>query len=488
MSGRLSSTDGLPAGVRSPAYRRNDHGPGIVHIGLGAFHKAHEAVYTDDALAAAGGDWRIIGISLRSSAPSEELTPQSCLYATIERDAGGSSARVIGSIAAALHLGSDRGAVIDALCAPATKIVSLTVTEKGYGIDRGTGGVDLAHSAIAADLADPEHANGVAGLLVWALGRRLEAGIPPFTVLCCDNLPENGTLVRSLLIDFARRTQPALAGHIAADVAFPATMVDRIAPARSAETLKLAEEMLGQEDAAAVECESFRQWVIEDRFPTGRPAWEAGGALFVDDVRPFEKMKLRVLNGTHSMLAYAGFLSGRRYVRDVMGDPALATLVSRHLAAAATTLEDLKGVDLSDYARSLSRRFANPHLAHETYQIAMDGSEKMPQRIFAPALDALDSGQSVEAFAFATAAWMRYTLGRTDAGESFDLRDPLSDALKPTVTGSISAEDVIDHLYGVEGLIPRGLARDPLWTAAVHRHLDNMLALGMPRAVEVAAA
>ena len=488
MTRRLRSIDDLPEGVGRPAYRREEHAPGIVHIGLGAFHKAHQAVYTDDALASSGGNWRIIGVSLRSTTPAEELAPQDCLYTTIERSTEGSHARVIGSLAAAYSLRTDRDAVLAALCAPETKIVSLTVTEKGYGVDRATGGVDPRHPAIAGDLADPAHPQGVAGLLVWALGQRRAAGAPPFTVLCCDNLPENGPLVRSLLIDFARRTAPDLAAHIASDVAFPATMVDRITPARGPETLRLAEELTGHADAAAIECEAFRQWVIEDRFPTGRPAWEAGGALFVEDVRPFEEMKLRMLNGTHSMLAYAGFLAGHKYVRDVMADPDLATLVKRHLAAAAATLDDLPGIDLIAYADDLAHRFANPHLAHETYQIAMDGSEKMPQRIFAAAIDAAREHQPLEAFAFATAAWMRYVLGRTDADEPYDLRDPLSASLTPEEGDTISAEGLIRHLYGLDGLIPEELKQHREWTDAVAGHLRKMLSVGMVPAIAQAAA
>ena len=487
MTRRLTTTDKLPEGVARPAYRRENHGPGIVHIGLGAFHKAHQAVYTDDALAVAGGDWRIIGVSLRSTSPAGELAPQDGLYTTIERSAAGTGARVVGSIAAAYCLQTDREAVLRALCEPATRIVSLTVTEKGYGIDRTSGGVDPDHPAIAADLADPDNPRGVAGLLVWALGQRRAAGVAPFTVLCCDNLPENGPLVRSLLIDFARQAVPGLADYIASDVAFPATMVDRITPARHDATLRLAEELTGYKDAAAVECETFRQWVVEDRFPTGRPEWEAGGALFVKDVRPFEEMKLRMLNGTHSMMAYAGFLAGHKYVRDVMADPALASLVRRHLAAAAATLDSLPGVDLAAYAEDLARRFANPHLGHETYQIAMDGSEKLPQRIFAPAIDALRRGQFPDPFAFATAAWMRYTLGRKDNGHAYDLRDPREAELQGLLCSRPPAEQIVANINGLSGFIPAELAGSATWQGAVGKHLDRMLSSGISEAIRVAA-
>ncbi|WP_305971633.1 MULTISPECIES: mannitol dehydrogenase family protein [unclassified Mameliella] len=485
---RLGTLDQLAQGVRRPDYDPAAHGPGIVHIGLGAFHKAHQALYTDDALASAGGDWRITGVSLRSLEPAAELKPQNGLYTLIERGVEGSTARIIGAIDRALSLSTDRRAVLDALCDPATRIVSLTVTEKGYGIDRATGGIDRSHPAIAADLADPDDPQGVAGLLVWALAQRRQAGAPPFTVLCCDNLPENGTLVRSLLVDFARETAPDLANHIANDVAFPSTMVDRITPARTEATLALAREMTGVEDRGAIECESFRQWVIEDRFPYGRPAWEAGGAVFVEDVRPFENMKLRMLNGAHSMLAYAGFLAGHRYVRDVMGDPALAALIRRHLAAASATLPPLPGVDLTVYAKDLAARFANPHLGHETYQIAMDGTEKMPQRIFAAACDATDRKQGLAPFAFATAAWMRYTLGRDEAGKTYDLRDPRSALLTPPPDVPVTPEGLHDRLTAIPDLIPARLTEAPGWRDAVIARLAVMLDQGMRPAIEAEAS
>lgn len=476
MTSRLTGLEVLPESVRRPAYRPERHHPGIVHIGLGAFHKAHQAVYTDDALAATGGDWRIIGVSLRSSAPAEELTPQNGLYTVVERSVEGTSARVIGAIAQAVCFTKDRQTVLDALCNPATKIVSLTVTEKGYGIDRKTGGIDRNHPAISADVAEPEAPKGVAGLLVWALRQRRAAHVPPFTVLCCDNLPGNGQMLRGLLVDFARTAAPDLVEHLSTDVAFPSTMVDRITPAPTPATLALAANLTCHDDNAAIECESFRQWVIEDDFPTGRPAWEAGGALFVKDVRPFEEMKLRMLNGTHSVIAYAGFLAGHKYVRDVMADKTLSRLVERHLKAAAATLAPQPGVDFATYATDLRTRFANPHLAHETYQIAMDGSEKMPQRIFAPALDALARRQPLEAFAFAAACWLRYLLGRTDAGDHYALRDPREEEIVLALDGARTAEDIQTRISSIAGIVPRALAKDAGWQRLVTGNLSTLLA------------
>ena len=487
MTQRLHAVENLAESVARPSYDRTALGAGIVHIGLGAFHKAHQAVYTDDALAAAGGDWRIIGVSLRSAVPAEELAPQDGLFTVIQRSEAGSKARVIGAIAMALCLKTQRQDVLAALVAPETRIVSITVTEKGYGIDRSTGGIDRNHPAIAADLANPEEPSGLAGLLVWALGHRRAAGIEPFTVLSCDNLPENGPLVRGLLTDFARNAVPELADYITGNVAFPATMVDRITPARSAATLDLAREMTGRQDEAAVECEDFHQWVIEDNFPTGRPAWEAGGAIFVDKVRPYEEMKLRMLNGAHSMLAYSGFLAGHKYVRDVMADPDLAVLVHRHLLAAASTLDPLPGVDFRRYALELESRFRNPHLGHETFQIAMDGTEKMPQRIFAPAADAVRKDLPLGPFALATASWMRYTLGCTDHGKPYALRDPREEEIRQSNPAE-SAEEIATRLLGLSGFCPELLRENPEWMEKVISNLDQIMALGMETALSRAAA
>jgi fructuronate reductase len=480
---RLDTSTVLPRGIRQPGYQREELGAGILHLGLGAFHRAHQAVYTDDALARSGGDWRITGVSLRSSQIARDLNAQDGLYTCVERGEDGARTRVIGALSRALSLTEDRAAVLSALTSPSTRIVSLTVTEKGYGLNRATGGVDIQHLAISADLARPAAPIGVAGLLTWALARRRQAGVAPFAVLSCDNLPENGRLLRGLVIDFARRTDPQTAEFISTSVSFPSTMVDRITPAVTPDTLSLAESLIGAEDRAAIACETFSQWVVEDRFPTGRPDWEAGGALFVEDVCPYEEMKLRMLNGTHSMLAYAGFLSGHAVVRDVMRAPLLAELVRRHLHSAARTLDRIEGIDLGAYASDLARRFANPHLAHETSQIAMDGSEKLPQRIFAPALAALEQGQPVDSYAFATAAWMRFTLGRSDTGVRYDVADPLATQLVPSATDAADAASVIARINAIPGVVPSNLAASPEWQEAVQHRLHRMIKCGMSEAV-----
>jgi fructuronate reductase len=484
--GRLSD---LPAAVRRPAYDLRNHGTGIAHIGLGAFHRAHQAVYTDDALAAKGGDWRIVAISPRGTDVVDALAPQDGLYTVLTRRPDGTEARVIGCIAAAIAAAREPQRALAALADPAIRIVSITVTEKAYGILRASGRIDPAHPAIARDLADPRMPASPIGLIVEALRRRREAGTTPFAVLCCDNLPENGRLIRSAALDYAGRLDPALGDWIADAVAFPSTMVDRITPASTEETLREAERLTGLRDLGAVETEPFTQWVIEDDFPQGRPAWEAGGALFVEDVEPYERMKLRMLNGSHSLIAYAGHLSGCRYVRDAMAWVPLTRLVERNLAAAAATLAPLEAIEFSQYGHQLLERFGNPAIAHETYQIAMDGTEKLPHRHFLPAIETLERGGDISSFSFTTAAWMAYcaAAGRPDA--AFELQDPRKDEIAAAVAAAGSDASALSAaLHALPDLWPERLRDRPDWRSAVETRLSRMLREGMRAAVSHEAA
>ncbi len=480
---RLSSSSDLPDNVRVPSYDRAQSA-GMVHMGTGAFHRAHQAVYTDDALEKSGGGWMITGVSLRSPDVADQLNPQNGLYTLLTRGSGGVEARIIGSIGSVLVAPKEPEAVLAALAAPETKIVSLTITEKGYGFDAGSGGLDRKHSAIAADLADPRHPRSAIGFIVEALRRRREAGLPGFTVLSCDNLPANGRVAQTLVTKFAKAVAPELASYIAGNVSFPSTMVDRITPASTDKTFEDVRRLVGADDAGAVETEPFTQWIIEDDFVAGRPDWETGGTLVVTDVAPYEKMKLRMLNGAHSMLAYSGFMAGHRYVRDVMGDPSLALLVARQMKAAAGTLDPVPGVDLDLYAQELQERFRNPAIAHETYQIAMDGTQKLPQRLIEPALTALERGQSPEPFAFAVAAWMRYALGRKENGETYALRDPREKEIASRLeeVGG-DAGVVVAALSGLPGLFPAKLAENSAWTEAVAGKFSVMLNKGMSAAI-----
>lgn len=483
---RFHSLQNLPATVAKPGYDRDAAGVGIVHIGLGAFMRAHLAVYTDDALAAAGGDWRITAIGLRSRDAIDQLNDQNGLYTLLVRDAE-TAGRVIGSIADAIHAPSDPEAVLATLAAPSTRIVSITITEKGYGIDPATGGLDVKVPAIAADLAsDLSVPQSAVGLIVAGLARRRAQGTGPFTALSCDNLPENGHILKRLVLDFARRRDGDLADWIAANASFPATMVDRITPPQTEKTLADARGLVGADDRAAIETEPFSQWVIEDDFCAGRPAWEKGGAVMVTDVRAYERMKLVMLNGTHSMLAYAGHVAGHKFVRETMADPDLKRLIDRHMRTAATTLDAVPGIDLDQHREALLARFANPTIDHPTYQIAMDGTQKMPTRIFDATLAAIDKGTDTKSFAFATAAWMAYVKGAIDG--AYAIRDPREAELLSEARSAASPEALLNALFALPGFVPDALKSQVDFRENVFSRLRVMLEDGMRAAITREAA
>lgn len=468
--------------ARFPNFVRGAHGTGIVHLGLGAFARAHLAYYTQAAIERSGGNWRIVGASLRGTDVADALNAQDGRYTLIERGRDGTRADMIDVIDHVIAGPDLSQLLLEALTSADCRIVSISVTEKGYGI-RASGGCDPDHPAIRGDLEKPDLPKGVIGLIARALELRFAAGTPPFTVLSCDNLPDNGAQLHLATIDFARRSgRSHLAQRIAEDVAFPSTMVDRITPASTDQTFADALALTGYEDLAAVETESFSQWVIEDKFPLGRPDWEAAGALFVPQVNAYEQMKLRMLNGSHSLLAYSGFLSGHRYVRDVMGDAALSKLIERHLKAAAGTLPKL-AVDLSKYANDLLARFANPAIAHETRQIASDGSQKMPPRIFEAALAAMDRKQDLASFAFATAAWMRYLTGIDEQGQSYPIIDPRAGEISAALAGARNATQIFAGIAAMADLMPQRLAKDAFAKLVIAR-LETIQLHGMKGAIE----
>lgn len=465
----------------------SDRGIGIVHFGPGAFHRAHQAVYTHDAMVKGAGDWHIMGVSLRSTDTTDVLNRQDGVYSLAIRQGDGEiDLRLIKSIARAESASRYPAKIIDQLVSRQTRIVSMTVTEKAYGIVRHSGKVDPGHEAIAHDLKNPDTPIGVVGIITKCLDLRKAGKSLPFTVLCCDNLPQNGDLVRSGILDFARHAfGNDLANWIEEFGTFPNTMVDRITPASTSAFLEEVTQSLGVQDAAAVETEPFSQWVLEDKFVLGRPRWEAAGAIFVDDVSPYEKMKLRMLNGAHSLIAYMGYLAGKTYVRDVMADKKMSQLVSSHIAAAAKTLRPLEGIDLQIYADQLIERFENPNIAHETHQIAMDGTQKMPQRIFDPAMDALQNGHSIESFAFTTAMWIAYCKGSNHARGTYEIRDPREAELKAAYNQAANnAEEVCAAFFKIPELFPISLIEDVGWRSTTSNWLQLILKTGVDAAID----
>ncbi len=473
----------LPASVARPRYDRSAITSGIVHLGIGAFHRAHQAVYTESVLAAGDTRWGITAASLRSPDTRDALAPQAGLYALNIRGETDRLA-VIGSVLGVLVAPENPRALLDALCAASTAIVSLTVTEKAYCRDPSSGVLDEHHPDIVHDLAHPKAPRSAIGFLATAIARRRAEGIAPFTVLCCDNLPANGHAVHRVLSDFARMRSAELGAYVAGEISCPDTMVDRIVPATTDEDRARVAVALGVEDAWPVIAEPFTQWVIADRFSAGRPDWETAGATMVQDVAPFEAMKLRLLNASHSGLAYLGYLAGKETVADAMADPGLAAFAARVMEEATPTLAVPPGTDVAGYKRSLQERFSNPALRHRTWQIAMDGTQKLPQRILATMADRLAAGLPIYTQALVVAGWMRFVTGVDEAGRPIDVRDPKAAELA-AITGRAGpvAARLAPALLEMEEVFGT-LGRDTRVRAAVIAALTRLYAVGAARAVQ----
>jgi fructuronate reductase len=432
---------------------------GIVHLGIGNFHRAHEAVYTEEAMLAAGGDWGICGVTLQGDvAKRDALMAQDGLYSVIERGPDGVRVTVVRALKEVLAMPYDRTRLFALLADENVRIVSLTVTEKGYCRDTKTGDVDRDHPGIAHDLTHPQEPSTVPGILSAALALRREAGTPPFTVLSCDNLSHNGAALKQAVVSFARARDAALADWIDTQVAFPSTMVDRIVPSTTDADREAASHALNMEDAAPVPCEPFRQWVIEDRFPAGRPAWEKAGAQLVDDVMPFEIAKLRMLNGTHSTLAYLSMLAGFATIDEAIAHAPLKKLIHAMMTQEiAPTLDVPPSFDVLAYRDALLARYANAALKHRTAQIAMDGSQKIPPRLLATIEARLNAGQSIERLALAVAAWLVFLRGHADDGTRYEISDPMAARLTANVPDE--PEQLVETMLAIKEVFPPELAR-----------------------------
>ena len=484
----LDTLSDLPAAVSRPAYDVRATTAGVVHLGVGAFHRAHQAVYLDDRLNAGERGWGVIGASLRSPDTRDALASQHGLYAVMVRSGEGTRTRVVGALRGLLVAPEDPERLVAAMADPRVRIVSLTVTEKGYCHDPTTGALREDHPDIRRDLATPLSPVSAPGFLVEALRRRREAGVAPFTVLTCDNLPANGETVHRVIGRLAALRDPDLGRWVAGEVACPSTMVDRIVPATTDADRAAAAEAMGLEDAWPIATEPFTQWVIEDRFPGGRPRLEEAGAQLVSDVAPYELMKLRLLNGSHSTLAYLGYLAGHETVADAMGDAGLARLVAGLMdEEVSPTLAVPPGADLAGYKSSLQERFRNPALRHRTWQIAMDGSQKLPQRLLGTVRDRLNAGAPIPRLALGVAAWMRYVTGLDEAGRPIDVRDPTAARLRALADeAGLAAARLAPALLSVREIFGEDLPGDPRFAEPVTAALDGLIRRGaaaMARAV-----
>jgi fructuronate reductase len=483
---RLSPETLADAAATRPSYDRSKVTPGIVHLGIGAFHRAHQAVYVDGILDRAP-DWGIVGASLRRPDTKDALDPQGGLYTVAVRDASGTTCRVIGSVLEVIDATTDGEKLLQLMASPAIRIVSLTVTEKGYCHDPATGHLDLNHKDVVHDLADLQHPVSAPGFIVAALERRRQAGLKPFTVMSCDNLPSNGHTARRIITEFAAKVGPETHAYVES-VDFPSTMVDRIVPATTDADRTAVAETIGLEDAWPVVTEPFTQWVVEDRFGAGRPPFETVGAELVTDVEPYERMKLRMLNGAHSTLSYLGYLAGHEYVADVMRDENFTKLIHGLMTEEVIPTLSMPGVDLGFYRDQLLERFANPALKHRTWQIAMDGSQKLPQRLLATISDRLAAGQGIERLALGVAAWMRYTSGPDERGQPIDVRDPLSERFIDIAANALEDNAaLVDGYLGIREVFGDVLPANKAFRDLLVRHMESLVSRGSAATVAATA-
>jgi mannitol 2-dehydrogenase len=476
--------DGLTMTPSLPQYDRTKLTPGIVHIGLGNFHRAHMAVYLDDLFALGEGhDWAILGAGVREgdAVIRDALLAQDCLSTVIELDPSGRRARRVGSMIGYLPVEPDNAALIAAMTRPEIRIVSLTVTEGGYFIDPATGKFDPSAAEIVADAANPHRT--AFGAIIAALKARRMAGTPPFTVMSCDNLPGNGHVTKAAVTGLARLNDPALADWIAAAVAFPNGMVDRITPATGAREREMA-AAFGLNDPVPVTCEPFRQWVLEDHFSSGRPTLEKVGVELTPHVHAYEAMKIRILNGGHAVIAYPGGLMDIEFVHQAMAHPLISGFLNKvEREEILPYVPPVPGTDLSAYYQLIGERFSNPEIADTERRLCFDGSNRQPKFVLPSLQDALRAGGRIEGLTLVSALWCRYCFGTTESGATIAPNDPEWPELTRLAAAARSNPEAwlsMRKIYGDLGQDSRfrsafGTALQSLWKDGVAKTLERYI-------------
>lgn len=464
----------FPDNVRVPTYDRNSLTPGILHLSVGNFHRGHMAVYLDELFEQGKDlDWAVVGAGLRPSAVDmrETLKAQDYLTTVVELAPAAISAHIVSCMVD--FLPSDPNAIHDALSDGQIRIVSMTITESGYYIDAATGEFAANHPEMVRDAKSPDTPASLFGVIVKALRARRDAGIEPFTVLSCDNLPGNGNLTRQTVLGLARLGDPELADWIAASVAFPNSMVDRIVPATTDRERRLVEDHFGIIDDLPVVCEPFRQWVVEDHFPSGRPHLEKVGVEFVTDVSGYELMKLRILNAAHASMCYPALLLGHHFVHDAMADPDIVQWLKALLTKEAIpTLKPLPRVNYHHYLDKVLERFSNTEIGDTISRIAEEGSERQPKFILPAVIDALDSGKSVNGFALEIALWCRYCLAEDEQGKLITVKDlRAADLFQFAEASRMRSDAFLDNIDVFGSIGKNALFSEPFcyWLRYIHR-------------------
>jgi mannitol 2-dehydrogenase len=474
----------LPEGIIVPTYDRSNVTVGIVHMSVGGFHRAHQAVYTDNLLAQDGQSmWGICGVGLLDFDKSmyDALVPQDTLYTILERQGGEEKARVIGSIVSYIFAPTERAKLLDTLTASSTKIVSLTITERGYWADPVTKLFNPTIPEIAADLSNPTEPRTAVGIIVEALKLRRDLGVSPFTVLSCDNIEDNGSFTRRLVLSYAQCLDAELANWIEENVTFPSTMVDRITPMTTDADRIHIEETYGYRDAWPVVCESFTQWVIEDAFCNDRPAWERFGAQMVHDVKPYEFMKIRLLNASHSLMVYLGSLLGYEYIHEIIQDKDISALIAKIMDDEITpTLKPVPGIDITEYKRTLIERFSNEAIRDQARRVAMDGSQKIPQCVMPTVNDILTLGKPANGIALCLAGWIVFLDGKDEDDRDLPLDDPLANIIRRQARQTINGEVGILSNKDIFGDI---LQKYPDFSDSIQHYVSQLKVVGVRKLI-----
>ncbi|RQW64586.1 mannitol dehydrogenase family protein [Vibrio viridaestus] len=437
----------------------------LIHIGCGAFFRAHQAKFTSELNLKSDTDWKYCVISMRNGSELlSRLKRQSYRYHLLEHSNVGKNLSLIDVINECLSLVEDGiDAIVKRLCVESVAVVSLTISEKAYYIDPSSGQLDSTHSDIVHDIANPAKPKTVIGLLVRSLQLRRDTGVGAFTVMSCDNLSNNGKVLKAAITKYALLVDPSLADWIESEVRFPCTMVDRIVPAPNETTFEDIRQYSGVYDPCSVSSESFKQWVIEESFSKDRPQWESVGAQLVKDVKPYEELKLRLLNGSHSFLAYLGYLAGYETVDAAITNPVFRSAVKKlMLEEQAETLFVPDHVDLNAYADELVERFANPNLKHKTYQIAMDGSQKLAPRILTSLAIQLQRKGNYELLCLAVAGWMLFVGGVDEDGLKYTVQDPMSEKFAMIYKDTKTDDDIVRELLSISTIFPADLSNNEL--------------------------
>lgn len=479
-----ANLDRLPAEVVKPSYPRAALQAGVVHIGLGAFHRAHQAPIFENLIAQGDMRWGVVGASLRSSAAQAALVPQDGLYTLLIEEDERRSASIIGNLLDVIHAPKAPHRLIEAIASPTTQIVTTTVTEKGYKLDPFSGELIVDDPEISAELGSLDAPTTLPGYLTAGLKLRRELGLTPITIASCDNMTGNGEKLSRAVIQIAFAHDRRLADWIEQSCAFPNSMVDRIVPAMSDDDIASTTAHLGLLDRAAVRTEPFSQWVLERGLTSGAPDLERAGVEVVSDLAPWERAKLRLLNGAHSAMAYLGGLAGVERVDGFVEETTGRSYVSMLWDEIETGLAVPPEFNVPEYRNALMRRFANRALRHRLRQIAIDGSQKLPQRLVAPAAELIARGKKPRAIALAIAGWMQWQSGRDDKGKAFEVDDPLSSTTARLLSTSDEAAEQARSLLSLGSIFPPALSNDRVFTQLVAKHLEHLKRFGARATIE----